>query len=145
MKKILLFLACVSLGFIEFYRIAFTENIANVLVFLFNSPLFTQKNANSSNIIHLISSSIDTGIYSFIHSILIICIIHLYFKNQKYTIYTVGFIVFLLFSCVLCFVLYKITGLPFFYRFTEDLIYTTLSPTPLLLLFGFFGLALKKL
>jgi hypothetical protein len=142
MKKLLLIFVCLSLCFIEFYRIAFTQNIAIFFAYLFDSQLFIQTQSKSYTLFNVIISSIDTVIYSLLHTILSISIIHLYFKNRTYTNYTVIFILFLLFSCVLCFSLYKLTNVYFFYRFTEDLIYTTLSPTPLLILFGFLGLVL---
>jgi amino acid permease len=56
------------------------------------------------------------------------------FGNKKLTFGAAILLIFLLFSCFLLILIYKITHINLFHRFSEDLIYIALSPTPLLLL-----------
>ncbi len=137
LKKTLLLLLLILFLLLGFYRVTFTNYITFLLTILFDNSQFTQAhfsyNVSYTNIFTIFMSWIDTIIYSFIHSVLIISILYLYFTNKQLTIWVTIFIISLLFFAVLFIILYKITGLLSLYRISEDLIYTTLSPMPLLL------------
>lgn len=134
-KTLLLFLLLLFL-LVGFYRVTFTNYIAFFFTNLFDNPQFTQAHVSFSNIFTIFISWIDTLIYSIIHSILIISILHLYFKNKQLNTWVTVFIIGLLFSATLFIILYKITKFSLLYTISEDFIYATLSPIPLL--FGLF-------
>ncbi len=136
LKKTLLLLLLLLFLLLGFYRVTFTNYIAFLLSNLFDSSQFTQTHVSFSNIFTIFIAWIDTLIYSFIHIILIISILYLYFVNKQLITWVAIFIISLLFIAVLLIILHKFTNFSPLYYIAEDFIYATLSPMPLL--FGLF-------
>lgn len=136
LKKNLLLLLLLLFLLLGFYRVTFTNYIAFLFTTLFDNSQFTQVHVSFTNIFTIFISWVDTLVYSIIHSILIISILHLYFSNKQLITWVVIFIISLLFFAVLFIILHKVTSFLPLYRISEDLIYATLSPMPLL--FGLF-------
>jgi hypothetical protein len=144
-KVAMFLLALFLLGFIllGFYRITFTNQIATWLNVLTNSSQFLESHQNKNIGQTFFVSWLDTIIYSAIHLFFIVGIVFLGFQKLKYAYYSVIFMITLHIFSALLIIAHKVTNYSFFYRFSEDLIYFTLSVSPLFFL-GFFFFLIGK-
>lgn len=123
-----------------FYRNAITTEIGVFCSKIFNSTAFLNSHQNKSLSFVILFSWLDTVIYILIYLVLAIGVIYFWFQNMRYAYLSLAFILVLLLASFIVLIIYKVANHALFYRFSEDLIYFTLSPTPLLLLVVFFYL-----
>jgi hypothetical protein len=141
MRRKLLFLGLLAIFLlVGFYRLAITKEIGLALSRVFGGSLYVKTHKNAANLLEILASWADTVLYSLLHSLVMIGLVLVYFGKKTFAFYTFILLSVLFGFCVFFLLLHKATKLYLFYRISEDLIYTTLSPTPLLLLFAIFSL-----
>ena len=140
MRKLFFWVLLAIFLLVGFYRLAITKLIGLVLSMVFGGNMYVETHKNAANLWFVLASWTDTALYSLLHSLLMIGLVLVYFGKKTFAFYTSILLSVLFGFCVFFLLLHKTTKLYLFYRISEDLIYTTLSPTPLLLLFAIFSL-----
>ncbi len=138
-KTLVFALLLLFLG-VGFNRSILTIQIKWSLYQLFSHPLLLKTHQQASTWYEILICWADTALYSLLHSALLWGIVAAYFRNKNFNFYTLLLLCGLFVFSVIFLLLHRYTKVVLFHRFSEDLLYVVLSPTPLLFLCAVFGL-----